>query len=217
MSDVRSKTLLVLVGMKREARIVGEGAVIGAAGLAAAMARRPAGIVSFGLCGGLDPALKAGDLVVGTGVNGTPTDAAWANRLTAALPGAHRGDFTSGGAMAATPRDKAVLRRQTGAAAVDMESHALTGAGLPFAILRAVSDPAGRALPRAAQAGFKADGEIDVGAVLRALLARPAELPALFRTAREAGAAFRSLRDARHLLGPGLGCPYLVQHPIDMA
>jgi len=191
--------------------------VIGPAGLTAAMARgRPVGIVSFGLCGGLDPAFKTGDLLIGTAVNGIAADAAWTDRLIAALPGAHRGDFASGGAMVATPEAKGALRRETGAVAVDMESHLLTGAGAPFAILRAVSDTAYRALPRAAQAGFRANGEADIDAVLRALIARPSELPALIRTAREAGAAFRSLRDARHLLGPGLGCPYLVEHSVDM-
>ncbi|MGI8839333.1 MAG: hypothetical protein ACR2F8_00875 [Caulobacteraceae bacterium] len=217
LGDVRSETLLVLVGMGREARIVGGGAAIGAIGLAAGLARRPAGIVSFGLAGGLDPALKAGDLVVGTAVNGVAADAAWTARLTAALPGARLGAFASGEAMIATPEAKAALFDQTGAVAADMESHLIARAGIPFAILRAVSDPAGRALPRAALVGLKANGEVDIGAVLKALAADPRQLAALLRTAREAGAAFRSLRDARHLLGPWLGCPYLVQHRLDMA
>ncbi len=207
--------------MKREARIVCDGAVVGAvvgaAGLAAGLARRPAGIVSFGLAGGLDPALKAGELVIGSAVNGIAADAAWAARLTAALPGARLGAMASGEAMVATPAAKAALFGETGAVAADMESHLIAGAGIPFAILRAVSDPADRALPRAAQVGLRADGEPDIGAVLKALVADPRQLAALIRTAREAGAAFRSLRDARHLLGPGLGCPYLAQHPIDMA
>ncbi len=204
--------------MGREARIVGAGAtvIVGAAGLAAGLARRPAGIVSFGLAGGLDPALKAGELVIGSAVNGIPADAAWTARLTAALPGARLGAFASGEAMVATPKAKAALFDGTGAVAADMESHLIAGAAIPFAILRAVSDPAGRALPRAAQVGLQANGEIDLGAVLKALFADPRQLPALIRTAREAGAAFRALRDARHLLGPGLGCPYLVEHFIDV-
>ena len=45
---------------------------------------------------------------------------------------------------------KAALRSETGAAAVDMESHIAAAyaaeAGLPFAALRVISDPATRAL-----------------------------------------------------------------------
>ena len=134
--------------------------------------------------------------MVGSGVIGERTswpDADWAERLVAALPHASRANFAEGDAMVATPAAKAALRRQTGAAAVDMESHiAVARAGVPFAILRAVSDPADRALPRAARVGLKADGEADVGAVLRALIARPGELPALLRIAWEAERAFRA-------------------------
>jgi adenosylhomocysteine nucleosidase len=208
--------------MRREARMIGAGAAIGAAGLAAAMARaRPAGILSFGLCGGLHPALKAGDLVVGSAVNGIAADGAWADRLIAALPAATRGEVAGGAAMVATRQAKAILRGESGAVATDMESHlaarAAAGAGIPFAVLRAVCDSAGRALPRAAQAGFKADGGIDVWAVLRALIAAPGELADLIALAGDAAAAMRALRDARRLLGPGLGCPYLGEHLVDMA
>ncbi len=213
--------VLVVVGMGREARIVGGGAIVGVAGLAGALERRPAGVISFGLCGGLDPALRVGDLVVGgavvAGGERFEADWAWTERLLAALPGAVRADVAGGEAMITTPAAKAALRRETGAAAVDMESHAVARAGVPFAILRAVSDPADRALPRAAQVGLKADGEADVGAVLRALIARPGELPALLRIAREAERAFRALRDARDLLGPGIGCPYLGELGLDVA
>ncbi len=211
--------LLIVVGMKREARIAaGAGRVaIAGRGLAEALAERPAAVISFGLCGGLDPFLAAGDLVVGEAVGGVAANQAWADRLMAALPGARRGAIASSGAMAAGIAAKAALRAQTGAIAVDMESHLVAAAGLPFAVLRAVSDPAHRALPRAAQAGFKADGEVDIASVLRALIARPWELPALLRTAREAEFAFRALGDALDLLGPGIGCPYLGEHRIDVA
>jgi hopanoid-associated phosphorylase len=212
-------TLLIVVGMRREARMAGGAGrvMIAGRGLAEALAERPAAVISFGLCGALEPSLQAGDLVVGSGVNGAPADAAWADRLMAALPDARRGGIASSGAMATSAAAKAALHARTGAIAVDMESHLVADAGVPFAILRAVSDPAHRPLPRAAQAGFKADGDADIAAVLRALIARPWELPALLRTAREAGAAFRALRDALDLLGPGVGCPYLGEHRIHMA
>ena len=47
-----------------EARIVGDGVIVGAAGLDAGGGWSgpggAAGVISFGLCGGLDPALAAG-------------------------------------------------------------------------------------------------------------------------------------------------------------
>ena len=226
--------LVVVVGMGREGRIVeGEGlTVIVGGGRSDTLARRlehaldqnPAGVISFGLCGGLDPALAAGALLVGSAVIGDaehlPAHADWAERLMAALPRATRVSFAEGDAMVATTAAKAALHRQTGAAAADMESHIAARLaqrrGLPFAILRAVSDPMHRSLPKAARVGLKADGEPDIPAVLRALLVRPAELPALLRTAREAEVAFRALGDARHLLGPRLACPDVGELGLDV-
>ncbi len=99
--------------------------------------------------------------------------------------------------MAADVATKLRLREATGAMAVDMESHIVAEAaarhGLPFAVARAISDASDRALPRAAQAGMAPDGRMDVMAVLKALAARPWELPALIRTGIEAEAGFRAL------------------------
>ena len=175
----------------------------------------PAGLVSFGLCGALDPALTVGDVLVADtvthGDDRWTADPAWGARLRTALPGARHGGIAAGDAIVGTPADKASLRRLTGAAAVDMESHAVAAAaqssGLPFVALRVVSDAAGRVLPRAAQAGFKADGEPDIGAVIAALARRPWELPALIRVGMEAGTAFRALAGAAAALksaGPSL-------------
>lgn len=226
--------MIVVVGMAREARIVagaGVGVIVsgGETGALADKLERALrggaeGAISFGVCGGLDPTLRAGDLFVARGVltgrRRLSADAAWTARLIACLPGAHVADLVGRDAMIASAADKAALYRDTGAGAVDMESHVVARLahrfGVPFAALRAVSDPSGSALPRAAQAGLKANGEADAGAVLRVLAARPWELPALIRTAREAAAAFAALRDARHLLGPRLGCPYLGQHLFDV-
>jgi hypothetical protein len=78
-----------------------------------------------------------------------------------------------------------------------MESHVVANiaaqAGLPFAIVRAVSDTADHGLPRAARMGFGADGEADVGAVILALFQRPLDLFPLIRTALDAGRAIAAL------------------------
>ena len=110
------------------------------------------------------------------------------------------GDIAGSETIIATAAAKSALRAASGAVAVDMESAAVARlareAGIPFAVVRAVSDPAQRALPMAARAGFGADGVADIGAVLQALLRRPYELPALIRTAIEAEAGFSALKRA---------------------
>jgi adenosylhomocysteine nucleosidase len=203
--------LVIVVGLVREARIAeGRGRVaIGAAGILDALAGAR-GLVSFGICGALDPSLRVGDLVVAEGVVGdacrTATDPAWTAALRAALPDARGGLAAGGDVIAGSVRARAALRQASGAAIVDMESHAVAraarAAGLPLAVVRAVSDTAAVALPRAAQAGFKPNGEPDVGAVLRGLAARPWELPALIRTALDAEKAFKSLERATRVLTP---------------
>ena len=96
---------------------------------------------------------------------------------------------------------KQTLFAATGAAAVDMESHIVGRVaqrhGLPFAVVRTVSDAADHALPPAALAGLKEDGQADIGAVLWSLARRPRQLPALLRTARSAGLGFKALETTK--------------------
>lgn len=211
--------LLILVGMTREARIVGTRVrvVVGADAFVAAIERkRPAAILSFGICGALDPSLKVGDLVVASAVNGVATDVDWTARLAAALPAARVGPFAAGDTMAADRAAKAPLRRETGAIAVDMESHRAATSGIPFAVLRAVSDTADQSLPPAARVGLKRDGSPDIPAVLRSLLGSPRQLPALMRTARDVEIAYTALRHALDLAGPGFGRLNFSEHFVDV-
>ena len=70
MKDAGEQNVIVVVGMRREARIVGPRArvLIGRHEIGDALSNGATGLLSFGICGGLDPALRVGDLVVGTGV-----------------------------------------------------------------------------------------------------------------------------------------------------
>ena len=213
--------IIVVVGMLTEAAIVaGLGITVVVSGgqadtlggkLAAALADGAQAVVSFGICGGLNPGLRVGDLVVAS------SDSVWRDTLKHSLGNAHSGKVTGGDVMVASQADKAALYAQTGSDAVDMESHIVMACGAPWAIIRAVSDPAAHALPRSALVGLNPDGSQNLGAVLRSLAIRPWELPALVRTGREAGAALRSLRNARDLLGPRLGRLDLGQHLVNMA
>jgi hypothetical protein len=116
------------------------------------------------------------------------------------MPHASHAEFAASDTIVGSAGEKAALREQTGAGAVDMESHlvarAAAMAGVPFAIVRVVSDPAHHDLPHAAKAGFRSDGGADLGKVVGALLRRPSEFPALVGIARAAGHAFRALEHA---------------------
>ena len=201
-----TSALLILVGMTREARIVGTRArvAIGTAGLAEVIKNDPpAAILSFGICGALDSDLKVGDLVIADTVNGLPADADWTARLAKAFSAARIGPFSAGDTMVADAAAKMSVHQRTGAIAVDMESHLAAASGIPFAVLRAVSDTADQSLPPAARAGLKPDGRPDIAAVVKSLLGDPRQLPALIRTARDVETAYRALGNALDLAGPG--------------
>jgi hopanoid-associated phosphorylase len=170
-------------------------------------------LVSFGVAGGLAPEVPAGTLIVGTGVDlGGATlmaDTAWFRRLCLYLPAAIPGVVAATDLAAVTPDEKFDLYEASGAIAVDMESGALAEAclarGIPFAILRAVADPAHRSIPLSALAGLEADGSLNPMAVLKALSRSPGDIPGLLRLAIENQKALGALRLASRRLGPLLG------------
>ncbi|WP_096700985.1 nucleoside phosphorylase [Magnetospirillum sp. 15-1] len=211
----------VIVGMNSEAALLPAGIPVGAAGgvtrrvtelAERLLAEGAEGLLSFGIAGGLDPALKSGDLVVGSAVRwegeSFAADAAWASHLLAAISSARAGTVAAVGRIAATPEAKRALY-QDGGAVVDMESGAMARvcaqAGKPFAVLRAVADPAGRGLPRSVFVGLAPDGSARPLAVMGALLRRPWELPGLIRVGLDSQAALSALRDAVKVVGPTLG------------
>ena len=111
----------------------------------------------------------------------------------------------------AHPEAKRVLHLSTGALAVDNESHLVASVaaaqGLPFAAVRVILDPATRVLPAVALAAIRADGTIDLAALMRSVMRAPSELPTLLRLALDASVGFAALIRSRQLLGPGLGLP----------
>jgi adenosylhomocysteine nucleosidase len=175
------------------------------------------GVISFGVAGGLDPTLKSGDIVVATEV--LSGDTRWLAGLalhdeliaSVALGGRRivRGGLAGVEQVIAAKACKAALRSETGAAAVDMESHIAAAyaaeAGLPFAALRVISDPATRALPELARAAIKPNGDIDLRKVLRGLARNPLTLRALVSTGIDFNRALRSLRGCRSFLLGGEG------------
>ena len=129
-------------------------------------------------------------------------------RLTARLSGAHVGPVVGSNTILEDADSKAALYGRSGALAVDMESHVAArfafARGLPFAVLRVISDSAAHVLPPAALVAMKPDGGIAIGRVLRSLLRHPLQVPALIRTARGSNKAFAQLLRCRDLCGVGL-------------
>jgi hopanoid-associated phosphorylase len=173
------------------------------------------GVISFGVAGGLDPSLRSGDVVVATEV--LAGDIRWAaglslsddliGRLTSGRRRVVRGCLAGAEEVVLGQSCKAALHSETGAAAVDMESHIAAAyaaeVGLPFAALRVISDPAHRALPALARAAIKPNGQIDVGTILRGVARNPRTLRALVSTGIDFNRALRSLRGCRGFL-PGI-------------
>jgi nucleoside phosphorylase len=169
----------------------------------------------------LDPALKSGDVVVATEV--LAGDDRWLAGLSlnedliasVGLGLGFGGRRIVRGRLAGTEElvfhrhTKAALHSETGAAAVDMESHIAADyaarAALPFAALRVISDPAGRALPPIAMAAIKPNGGIDVSKVLRGIARNPLTLLDLVSTGLDFSRALRSLRGCRGFLLGGEG------------
>ena len=175
------------------------------------------GVISFGVAGGLDPSLKSGDVVVATEVlagdtrwlAGLPLNEQMIAGVALGRRRVVRGGLAGVEQMVAARALKAALHLETGAAAVDMESHIAAAyaaeAGLPFAALRVISDPASRALPALAMVAIKPNGDIDLRKILRGLARNPTTLRALVSTGIDFNRALRSLRGCRSFLLGGEG------------
>ncbi len=211
--------ILVVCGLKAEADIAaGKGVTTVCGGgdqhrLAQDLARlapKASGVISFGIAGGLDPTLEPGDTRVGAGIviadgRRYPADEGWVSRLSSSL-GVPAALFAAVDTPLADVTGKAALRAATGAAIVDMESHiagrAAQAAGVPFAALRVVTDSASRSLPHAASVGMRADGSVNLAAIIGSLMKKPGQVPGLIRTGLDARKAFAALLRSRQRLGP---------------
>ena len=176
---------------------IGGGGAEGAAAAATRLIARGARcLLSFGLAGGLDPAMPPGSLIVPDVV--LSHDGHWPTHppLAAEL-GRVGGAVFSGDSVVATASAKRALFQRTGAACVDLESGAVAGQAarhaIPFAVLRAICDPAHRSLPQAALEALDTNGRIGPWRVVRAALANPAELRSLIALGSEAVRARRAL------------------------
>jgi adenosylhomocysteine nucleosidase len=221
------RPLGVVVGYRAEARcLAGLDLRVVCSGVDADRARTAArrlceegatGLVSFGLAGGLAADLAPGDLllpkaVVLPGGGRIATEAGWRDRLAATLqragPDLRDAPIAGSDAIVATCDAKRALLAQTGAVAVDMESHAVAEvaarAGLPFVVLRAIADRSDQAIPSAARGAIDAQGDIRHIMLLVRLVGRPWEIFPLIALGRSSGLGMASLRRVA-ALAPRLG------------
>lgn len=197
----------VITGLQAEARWLGEagfmvqvggGTPAGAGNAARALVAQGAeALLSFGLAGGLQPGLKPGLVLVPatvlTGNEIYKCDPA----LTGFLGGATKGALLAGDKIIAHVAEKAALFARFHAAAIDLESGAVAQiaaqSALPFAVLRAITDPAERDLPPAALVALKHDGSLDIVRLLGSLLRHPLQIPGLIKVGQDAKAARTAL------------------------
>lgn len=189
-------------GAAAEVLRTGIGAELVTAGFRAALERHASGspplIILFGLAGALDAAPDAPPIDRVVDEHGRT----WACTVTPPLPtGEGFVPVVGVDRLAATPADKANLRRVTGALLVDMESHALAAVaaakGVPFAVVRGVSDGPGHELPPQTLNWVTPQGVSRPGRFVRDVALRPWLIPTVVRTMPQ---VFRGLRAARDRL-----------------
>jgi adenosylhomocysteine nucleosidase len=193
---------------------LGDGALLAVSGIGLAAAEVAAralveagasSLMTFGMAGGLDPALKPGSVVVPCeliSANGARFAAsrAWRERVAAALSplrAVTEGNLLTSASAIDTPAEKTKAFRRTGAAAVDMESAAVAEIAsrhnLPFIAVRVIVDTAADALPRAVVYASQA-GSVQMSRLIAGLILAPREIPALIRLTQRYRIATRSLR-----------------------
>jgi nucleoside phosphorylase len=146
------------------------------------------GMISTGLCGALDPALRLGDVVVSG-------NAHLESRAAFVRGAVHSIDHVAG-----TAAEKRRLRNQTGAIAVDMESAAVERKAaewnVPYVCIRAVSDRAGDTLPLDFNRYRNARGDFSRTRIALAAIARPfTVMPQLMEFDRNCRRAVDALGD----------------------
>jgi hypothetical protein len=217
--------VILATGFTREVRTVEAPGIVAIAGggvaerlekrLDAAARQGAAGIVSFGLTGGLADGLRIGDWVVGSHLRGAvdhPCDPAWRDAIAARLPGARVGAFFADGRMIDTIAEKRALGVNHDALAVDMESHVAARVarayGLPFAIARIVSDEVDHLLPHAITVSMRPDGGFDRARMRASLAAQPEQMRDVVQTMVQFLTGFRGLRRGARAMGERVAFPH---------
>jgi len=168
---------------ERIARRLGRTALVG---LGATNGLPDGPLVSFGIAGALSDDLPIGTVIDATRVVDESGEVLWEGEPLGASS-ARTGTILGASRIVDDPAERARLRAQTGADAVDMESGRLARSGRLVGCLRAISDTPTRRLGGVAE-GAKANGEVDYVGFLRGFVRAP------LVTLRAAAGARRALK-----------------------
>ena len=166
-------------------------------------------LVSFGIAGGLAPALAPGAVLLPNAVHthkgeAIEVDKSWHGFIAAKLGMVASGIILGAAAIVASAADKHALFHASGAVAADLESgpiaRAASAAKIPFIVLRAIADPGERNLPAAAMLGLDDKGRVALRPVLRSILRQPNQIRGLIQVSRDTNRAFDTLRNAGLML-----------------
>lgn len=173
------------------------------------------GLMSFGVAGGLSADVPAGTIVLAnTVLDGEFThlaDKAWLSRLEIAIMGQCPfviGPVIGTDKLVPSVAGKQEILHRKGAIACDMESHAVARVAalhdLPFAVVRAISDPYDRNVPDWLFRCLTSVGEVQLLRLFFQASLRPLAWRELLNLGLDAKKAFSSLRRVAFCLGPGL-------------
>jgi adenosylhomocysteine nucleosidase len=177
---------------------------------------RPSAVIGAGVAGGLSEDLVAGEIVVSARVldaadEAPPPDPELIRRALA-LPGIRAATLLSVVRPALSRAQKTALAVRAGdPSSVDMESsawaRACADAGVPYVILRAISDTADEDLPGYLALCMDTEGGIRRSAVAWNAVRHPASIPSLLRMRRRVADCGRSLGAAVAALAGSLPLP----------
>jgi len=154
-------------------------------------ASKPELVLTCGFAGGLNPAIKLGDVVFDIG----DRSSAIGKRLVAS--GAKAVKFFCADRIATTVSEKKQLWVETGADAVEMESAAIHAVcaerGIACATVRVISDTANEDLPLDFNSLAKADKSLDFGKLAWAIARSPGKIGALVELQKKTSFAAKQL------------------------
>lgn len=148
----------------------------------------PAAFILAGVCGGLTPTSHLPPIARVIDEHGH----AW-DRGIGFTPSSPSGVTLIGvDRIVGSPADKAALARATGAAIVDMESHAFAALcetlGVPWSVVRGVSDTPQESLPPEVLGWLAPDGSTRTGRAVADMARKPSLIPHMVRVLRRSSA-----------------------------